>query len=197
MTLSLTPVSLAFLPVTLARVWRQACDNVSSLQLTRSSHFFVSEVGMVSKCLSRQAPWPAVSWCLQSPAQPAAVCTAALGPQTAVVCSAAVRVGGGQSSSVSQSSTDKNVPFYHHQRVPAVQPGSNPRLVHLSPGVRGLDSQKSSPAPAGPSRSFAFTQRSAVAKTQTSLSLKLATLTNVLGTLYHFLLRFGMIMRVY
>ena len=64
-------------------------------KLTRSSHFFVSEVGMVSKCLSRQAPWPAVSWCLQSPAQPAAVCTAALGPQTAVVCSAAVRGGGG------------------------------------------------------------------------------------------------------
>ena len=140
---------------------------------------------MVSKCLSRQAPWPAVSWCLQSPAQPAAVCSsAALGPQTAVVCSAAVRGGGGgQSSSVSQSSTDKNVPFYHHQRVPAVQPASNPRPVHLSPGVRGLDSQKSSPAPAWPSRSFAFTQRSAVAKTQTSLSLKLATLTNVLGTL--------------
>ena len=53
MTLSLTPVSLAFLPVTLARLWS---DNISPLKVTQSSQFFVSEVEMVSKCLSHQAP---------------------------------------------------------------------------------------------------------------------------------------------
>ena len=56
-------------------------------------------------------------------------------------------------SSVSQSSTDKNVPFYHHHRVAAVHRWAPlvlapPAPVHLSSGVQGLDSQKSSPAPA-------------------------------------------------
>ena len=127
----------------------------------QSSHFFVSAVEMVSKCLllcvARRRGRSLQAWlcpgpgCLQSPAQPAAVCSTQCsqhpGPQTAVVCSSSVQGGG---SSVSQSSTDKNVPFYHHHRVPAVSAApasSNPRPRCISAPEFGDLTHKNHPQP--------------------------------------------------
>ena len=118
------------------------------------------EFELVSKCLSQQAPWPG---CVLLPG----VCSLqSCTPGPKLQLCAVLQGGGGCSkgggaasiqqpsqSSVSQSSTDKNVPFYHHHRVAAVHRWAPlvlapPAPVHLSSGVEGLDSQKSSPAPA-------------------------------------------------
>lgn len=157
MTLSLTSVGLAFLPVTLSQVRSHTCDNVSSSKANFKAHislclkwrWFPSV--SVARRHGRLCPAP---WCLQSPAQPAAVCsTAAPGPQTAVVCSAAGG-GGGGAARAPQSLSPQLTKMCHFIIISGCQqcsPASNPRLVHLSSGVRGLDSQKSSPAPAWPS----------------------------------------------
>ena len=112
----------------------------------------------------------AVSWCLQSPAQPAAVCsTAALGPQTAVVCSAAVRGGDRAPQSLSPQLTK----MCHFIIISGCQQCSlAPTLaLCISAPEFGDLAHKNHPQPGPGSRSFAFTQRSSVAKTQTSLSL--------------------------
>ena len=112
---------------------------------------------MVSKCLSRQAPWPAVSCSLVS-AVPGPACSSLQHCSTRPPnCSCVQRCRGGEGGGAArapQSLSPQLTKMCHFIIISGCQqcsPASNPRLVHLSSGVRGLDSQKSSPAPAWPS----------------------------------------------
>ena len=156
----------------------------------QSSHFFVSAVEMVSKCLlcvarrrGRSLPCVLVQGvCSPRPSlQQSAALTAAPGPQTAVVCSSVQGGEGGAPQSLSPQLT-KMCHFIIISGCQQCSSSSNPLCVHLGSRVRGLDSQKSPPA--WPSRSFAFTQRSSVAKTQTSLSLAREEYSQLISTFH-------------
>ena len=107
---------------------------------------------MVSKCLSRQAPGCVLLPGVCSP-RPSLQQSAALQhPAPKLQLCAALQSGGGDRAP--QSLSPQLTKMCHFIIITGCQqcsPASNPRLVHLSSGVRGLDSQKSSPASAWPS----------------------------------------------
>ena len=107
--------------------------------------------------LCRQAPWPVPALCpgpgcLQSPAQPAAVCSTDCSTRPPNCSCVQQCAGGGRGGGAPQSLSPQLTKMCHFIIISGCQQcssSSNPLCVHLSSRVRGLDSQKSpQPGPA-------------------------------------------------
>ena len=137
-------------------------------KLTQSSQFFVSEVEMVSKCLSHQAPG-----CVLVSAVPGPACSSLQHCSTRPPnCSCVQRCSQG-GDRAPQSLSPQLTKMCHFIIISGCQQCSlAPTLaLCISAPEFGDLAHKNHPQPGPGSRSFAFTQRSSVAKTQTSLSL--------------------------